>query len=49
MNAVKDIGTYYNFWQCGDFKGACVNTPKLNYDISKNSHTLFLIRIFLEN
>lgn len=45
---IKKIGTfneidiYYNFWQCGDFKGVCVNTPKSNYNISnKFSYTFF--------
>ena len=48
FSKIKKIGTfdyvdiYYNYWQCADYPGVCVNIPKKQYKISKKfSYTFF--------
>ena len=48
FSKIKKIGTfenfdaYFNYWQCADYPGVCVNIPKKEYKITKKfSYTFF--------
>jgi hypothetical protein len=42
LGTFDNIDVYFNYWQCADYPGVCVNIPKKEYRITKKfSYTFF--------